>query len=353
MKRQIHAVRGHEQVAVPGHDIKLGRGGIREIEFFVQTQQLIFGGRRPHMRGARTLDMLGELHADGWVSAEAVDELSPRYLFLRRIEHRLQMVADEQTQRLPFERAAPRRVSPNSAATRGSTVSPRPRPDICAGSNITTPGCSSMRRASTPALAVLSSPASSTIPRRLTTLRALGFQRPEPAAETIRGWHFGRRAAVRSPRAREVLTELTPALLEAFAGSGDPDAALAAFDAALARMTAAVELFSILRSNAHARIVRRHARQRAAPRQCHRDAPACARRRDRSGARGGFEGASTTTGCATRVEAFIAHAPTYEEALNRARDFAAEEMFLIGVKLLSGGSIPTGRAAPIARSPRG
>ena len=58
MKRQIHAVRGHEQVTVPGHDLKLGRGGIREIEFFVQTQQLIFGGRRPTMRGARTLEML-------------------------------------------------------------------------------------------------------------------------------------------------------------------------------------------------------------------------------------------------------------------------------------------------------
>ena len=58
MKRQIHAVRGHEHVTVPGHDVKLGRGGIREIEFFVQTQQLIFGGRRPQLRGARTLDML-------------------------------------------------------------------------------------------------------------------------------------------------------------------------------------------------------------------------------------------------------------------------------------------------------
>ena len=51
MKRQIHAVRGHDRVVVPGHDVKLGRGGIREIEFFVQTQQLIFGGRRPQMRG--------------------------------------------------------------------------------------------------------------------------------------------------------------------------------------------------------------------------------------------------------------------------------------------------------------
>ena len=58
MKRQIHAVRGHDEIAVAGHDIKLGRGGIREIEFFVQTQQLVFGGRRPALRGRRTLDML-------------------------------------------------------------------------------------------------------------------------------------------------------------------------------------------------------------------------------------------------------------------------------------------------------
>ena len=105
MKRQIHAVRGHDHVVVPGHDVKLGRGGIREVEFFVQTQQLIFGGRRPQMRGSRTLDMLRQLHADKWVTAEAVEDLTSAYVFLRRVEHRLQMVADEQTQRLPFERA--------------------------------------------------------------------------------------------------------------------------------------------------------------------------------------------------------------------------------------------------------
>ena len=104
MKRQIHAVRGHDRVVVPGHDVKLGRGGIREVEFFVQTQQLIFGGRRPQMRGSRTLDMLRQLHADNWVSVGAEEDLSQAYLFLRRVEHRLQMIADEQTQRLPFER---------------------------------------------------------------------------------------------------------------------------------------------------------------------------------------------------------------------------------------------------------
>ena len=106
MKRQIHAVRGHDEIAVAGHDIKLGRGGIREIEFFVQTQQLVFGGRRPGLRGRRTLDMLAALHDEGWITAKARDELSEAYRFLRTIEHRLQMVADEQTQRLPSDEDA-------------------------------------------------------------------------------------------------------------------------------------------------------------------------------------------------------------------------------------------------------
>jgi glutamate-ammonia-ligase adenylyltransferase len=105
MKRQIHAVRGHDGIAVAGHDIKLGRGGIREVEFFVQTQQLVFGGRRPSLRGRRTLDMLAALHEEGWITAQARDELSEAYRFLRTIEHRLQMVADEQTQRLPSNEA--------------------------------------------------------------------------------------------------------------------------------------------------------------------------------------------------------------------------------------------------------
>jgi glutamate-ammonia-ligase adenylyltransferase len=282
MKRQIHAVRGHSEVKVEGHDVKLGRGGIREIEFFVQTQQLIFGGRRPKLRGSRTLDMLVQLHHDGWVTADAVKDLSAAYAYLRTIEHRLQMVNDEQTQRLPADEESLTRfakfcgypgLSKFSAALTSEfhrveaqyarLFEHAPGLDAAAG-NLVFTGVSDD-------------------PETLETLRGLGFHDPALAAETVRGWHFGRRAAVQSARAREVLTELVPALLEAFSGSGDPDAALANFDQALGRMPAAVELFSILKSNVRrARIVRRHPWRRASPRQCHRHAPACARRGDRS-----------------------------------------------------------------------
>jgi glutamine synthetase adenylyltransferase len=92
MKRQIHAVRGHQQVVVPGHDVKLGCGGICEIEFFVQTQQFIFWRRSSQMRGSR-------------------------------IEHRLQMIADEQTS---ASRSSARRsrASPGSAVMQSSRDSP-------------------------------------------------------------------------------------------------------------------------------------------------------------------------------------------------------------------------------------
>ena len=106
MKRQIHAYKGHGEIAVEGFNIKLGRGGIREIEFFVQTQQLIAGGRHPELRGRETLATLAVLAEGGWIGSKARNELEEAYLFLRTIEHRLQMIADEQTHTLPADPAA-------------------------------------------------------------------------------------------------------------------------------------------------------------------------------------------------------------------------------------------------------
>ena len=336
MKRQIHAVRGHDEVVVPGHDVKLGRGGIREIEFFVQTQQLIFGGRRPQMRGARTLDMLRQLHADKWVSAEAVEDLSKAYAFLRRVEHRLQMVGDEQTQRLPFERADLARFAKFCGYARLEGFARDLTHHL---TRVETHYARLFEDAPT-----LSSASGSLVftgvtddPETLATLRALGFQRPETAAETVRGWHFGRRAAVRSARAREVLTELTPALLEAFAGSGDADAALSAFDEALKRMPASVELLSILRSNASVRELFGDVLG-SAPRL----AEVIARRPHVldaaiDPARAVDLGSSLgDDAMGARAETYVSQGQSLEEALDKARDFAAEEMFHIGLSLLSG-----------------
>ncbi|MGF3027876.1 bifunctional [glutamine synthetase] adenylyltransferase/[glutamine synthetase]-adenylyl-L-tyrosine phosphorylase [Methylobacterium aquaticum] len=254
MKRQIHAVRGHGAIAVAGHDIKLGRGGIREVEFFVQTQQLVFGGRRPTLRGRRTLDMLAALHDEGWITPEARDELSTAYRFLRTVEHRLQMVADEQTQRLPDDLPKLARFArflgfPDEAAF-GEALTAEAR---------RVQGHYALLFEAEPDLAAevgdLVFTGAEDDPATLATLRRLGFRAPERATETVRGWHFGRRPAVTSPRAREVLTELVPALIQALSGTADPDGALAALDRAFGRMPAAVELLTILRSHERLRLL--------------------------------------------------------------------------------------------------
>jgi len=332
MKRQIHAVRGHDEIAVSGHDIKLGRGGIREIEFFVQTQQLVFGGRRPNLRGRRTLDMLAALHDEGWITAQARDELSEAYRFLRTIEHRLQMVADEQTQRLPSDDEELARFAkfcgyPNLKAFSKALID---QASIVQGHY-------ALLFEEGPELASdvgnLVFTGTTDDPETLATLRRLGFREPERAAETVRGWHFGRRSAITSQRAREVLTELTPALLSALGGTADPDSALAALDSAFGRMPAVVELLTILQS--HDRLRLRFADLLGtAPRLANTVAqsphvldvlidPAF--------------GVPLTDDAAIeeQVRQMIGSPGNYEDFLDRTRDAARQMRFITGARLLS------------------
>ena len=248
MKRQIHAFKGHGEIAVAGHNIKLGRGGIREIEFFVQTQQLIAGGRAPKLRSSRTLDMLEILAANEWITPQVAAEMRDAYLFLRTVEHRLQMQADDQTHTLPAEQGDlaafarfagygdvddfaqdllghMRRVQGHYAAL----FEHAPSLGSDTGSLVFTGGEDD--------------------PDTIETLRGMGFAEPSEVSAAIRGWHFGRYAATRSARARERLTEIMPVLLAALARTSDPDAAFLSFDRFLGGLPAGVQLFSLLWSN--------------------------------------------------------------------------------------------------------
>ncbi len=333
MKRQTHAVRGHAEIAVAGHDIKLGRGGIREIEFFVQTQQLIFGGKRPDLRGARTLDMLQRLFEDGWITREAADELKAAYIALRGIEHRLQMIADEQTHRLPLEKDRLRKFARFCGFARvdqfGRALTRHFRDVVFHYALLFehAPGLSAE-------LGSLVFTGVSDDPETLDTLARLGFKNPSLAIETVRGWHFGRRAAVQTARAREVLTELVPGLIQAFAQSGSPDAALAAFDQALAHMPAAIELFLILKSNPNLQALFSDILG-SAPRLAGiieqrphvLDAALDTRRLDIPLDEESFE---------ERAAFALRSAAHMESFLDATRDFAQEEMFLISLRLLAG-----------------
>ncbi len=245
--RQIHAVKGHGEIAVEGHNLKLGRGGIREIEFFVQTQQLIAGGRNPNLRGRRTCDMLDALAEAGWINSETASDMKAAYTMLRTWEHRAQMQNDEQTHSIPtgqnFARFA---VFCGIADPDGFRALVRATLET-----VRKHSSRLFEQSST-----LGGDAGSLVftggeddPETLETLTRMGFAQASEMSATIRGWHFGRYAATRDKRAREALTELMPKLLTALANSGDADRAFRDFDSFLKGQPAGVQLFAMLKTN--------------------------------------------------------------------------------------------------------
>jgi glutamate-ammonia-ligase adenylyltransferase len=333
IKRQIHDFRGHETIAVAGHNIKLGRGGIREIEFFVQTQQLIAGGRNPTLRGLRTLDMLSALAGAGWIDSRAESDLAAAYKELRAIEHRLQMIDDAQTHTLPEETQDLDRVAHlccfKDTAAFGKAL-------LATLDIVQNHYAILFERAPSLATALgsLSFTGDSDDPETLATLSRLGFAHPSEVTLTVRGWHFGRYPAMRSAAARERLTEITPTLLAAIAGTDNADAAFAAFDRLLARMPAGIQLFAILGS--HPRLLALLTTiMGAAPRMAEivikhvhvLDAltePAF------------FGFLPSRDMLAERLDATLAEANSYEDILDRARIFGQEQSFLIGARVLAG-----------------
>jgi glutamate-ammonia-ligase adenylyltransferase len=248
IKRQIHAHRGGERIAVAGHNLKLGRGGIREIEFFAQTQQLIWGGREPALRVRSTCAALAALVAGGHVTRETAGQLAESYAFLRSVEHRLQMIDDQQTHTIPEQPAALEALAVFLGFESGQLF----------GAELTR----HLKRVEehyarlfeeAPALSAgagnLVFTGADHDPETLETIARLGFTDARGVSAIIRGWHHGRYRAMRSTRARELLTELTPTLLAEMAKARNPDAALLSFDRFLSRLPAGVQIFSLFHAN--------------------------------------------------------------------------------------------------------
>jgi glutamate-ammonia-ligase adenylyltransferase len=313
--------------------VKLGRGGIREIEFFVQTQQLIAGGRDPSLRGRSTLAMLAALAAGGWIDAAARDDLTRAYLFLRDVEHCLQMVGDEQTHELPEDEAGLAVI----ARMMGYADA-----EAFAGALTATLTAVRDRYAHLfEAAPALTSAAGSLVftgdeddPDTLATLRRLGYGRPEEVTRAVRAWHHGRYPATRSASARERLTEFVPVLIETLGGNDNSDAAFAAFDRFLARVPTGVQLFALLQSNKGllgllGMILGTAPRlaETIAQRPHVLDAliePAF------------FGNLPERTTLERRLAATLGEAESFEDVLNRARIFGQEQTFLIGVRVLAG-----------------
>ena len=339
IKRQIHAHKVDDRLTAAGADLKLGRGGIREIEFFVQTQQLILGGRHPGLRSPRTLDALAALAAAGQVGQDAADDMARAYDALRGWEHRVQMVADEQTHKLP-ERAADRRPV---AALAGHADLRRFDAEVAR----TLRRVNEVYGALFAGEEALSSRFGSLVftgveddLETLATLGRMGFSQRAAVSRAIRDWHHGRIAATRTERGREVFTRLAPRLLEAAAATGAPDQAFARFADFFSRLTSGVQVQSLFL--AQPRLLDLVVRIMAfAP----RFAQTLARRPDALDALldPGFFG--PIAGPAD-VERRIAAAEGFEAAMDVARRVHREHAFRIAVQVLAGAA--TAKAAGAA-----
>jgi [glutamine synthetase] adenylyltransferase / [glutamine synthetase]-adenylyl-L-tyrosine phosphorylase len=247
IKRQINAHRGGGTVALAGHNVKVGRGGIREVEFFAQTQQLIWGGRYPGLRSSATCPALAALAEAGRVVPQTAREMTEDYHLLRRVEHRLQMIADEQTHTLPEDPPAMEALAtflgyPDVEAFGRTMLATFRRvekhyaelfeeaPTLAGPGNLVFTGTEDD-------------------PATLETLKQIGFRDPVRVAAMVRGWHHGRYRAMRSVRARELLTELMPVLLRSLGSAPHPDDAFTRFDQFLGRLPAGVQIFSLFHSN--------------------------------------------------------------------------------------------------------
>ncbi|SED96765.1 glutamate-ammonia-ligase adenylyltransferase [Rhizobiales bacterium GAS188] len=322
--RDVRAVHGDDE-AISGRNVKLGPGGIRECELATQALQLVFGGRDARLRGSRTLDMLKVLAEAGHLPKEARKRLAAAYTFLRMVEHRLQMLNDEQTQILPrdgedlegFARwcgFAGAKAFEKEFSARTSEV--RSEAQKAFGGRATPAG---------------EADASFTAKQ----LGAMGFRRPAESARLIASWATpGERVTARNVRVRRALMAVLSDLIAAFAVADDPDAAIAAFDRTFDRMAAPTELFSIL---AESEPLRRlfAAMLGSAPRL----AEAIVQRPhllDIFIDVRALSEAQTLRSAESRIAERIAVAATHEEALDLLRDAGGEEWFLAGARFLGG-----------------
>lgn len=328
--RQIHAGKGANDSDFFGADLKRGRGGIREIEFFAQAQQLTAGGKNPALRARGTLGAMEALAAAGRIERAAAGALAERYCALRKIEHRLQMIADEQTHRIPLNEDEATRLAVFLGEPGLEAFEAR-LSEIFRSTHRLTATLFEPEE-SQPAPAAFSFTGVDNDPATIAALSALGFQRPEQIADAFRRWHAGETRATRSPRSRALLARITPQLIEALARADAPDDAFAAFDGFLRGLPAGVQIFSLFlnRPDVFERLIRIMTVSPYLAREVARRAWLAEALIESRWP----EAALSDEELAQELALRLAAADDYESVLNVVRRWASEESFSISAQLL-------------------
>ncbi len=223
----------------PGFDLKRGRGGIREVEFFAQVQQLIHGGRDPALRKPATLDALAALADAGLVEPAVAQSMRRHYRTLRTIEHRLQMVDDRQTHALPENAAALDGVARLHGLAGGDALLASLAPVVA-----------DVAQRYGALLGVDAARTARHWPLRAEAIaecaRGAGFADPVAVVRRVGEWRSGSVRVLRSAAAREALEEVLPDLMRAIGATARPDATLARFDTLICGLPSAINLFNLL-----------------------------------------------------------------------------------------------------------
>ncbi len=307
------------QEAGPGFDLKRGRGGIREVEFFAQIHQLIFGGREPGLRAPATLDALAALSAAGRIGAEDAAALASAYCFHRTAEHRVQMRDDEQTHRIP-ETADARAALAAFSGYRDWEAFERELVGHASAVAARYDVVIAEARGETPAPAVLSD-----------HLAERGLPDSIGLAGLVEGWRSGKYRSLRSEAARGALEAILPGLIDGIAASVDPKAAATRLDTFLAQLPTGAQFLALLA--AHPKLVDLLGHLLGTT-------PTLADALARSPELFdvvldplAFAVLPDRDGLAAELRLRIADAPL-EEALDRTRRWTAERRFQIGMQLI-------------------
>ncbi|MGI4732716.1 MAG: hypothetical protein ACRYFW_13360 [Janthinobacterium lividum] len=315
-----------------GYDLKRGRGGIREIEFFAQIHQLIHGGRDPALRAPATRDALARLAEAGWIGGDEARDLIHGYELLRRIEHRVQMIDDRQTHVLPAG-AALDRVARLDGLTDGAQLLASLEPVVTRVGAV---------------YDSLGPAADAGVPidheRLAEAMVAYGF--PADAARVVERWRAGVFPALRGATALAALEAVLPALLSALGGGPGPAASLARLDAMIGRLPSAINLFRLLEARpplarllaavlSHAGPLADELARRPALLDGLIDASA-------------LDPVPAVTVLAADMAAVEPDAD-YQARLDRVRQIVGERRFALGVQIVAGSADPLAVAAGYAR----
>ena len=336
IKRQIHIYKVDDRLSTPGANLKLGRGGIREIEFFVQTQQLILGGRDSGLRAPRTLDALDALQRAGHVAEACAAELAAAYEDLRGWEHRVQMLEDEQTHVLPEADETRFRVAALSGFDDLAAFDARVA-QVLRRVNGRYGELFADDEPLSSAFGNLVFTGVDDDPETLKTLERMGYSQPASVSGAIRSWHHGRIAATRTERGRALFTRLAPQLLEAARITGAPDAAFMRFAEFFSGLASGVQIQSLFlaQPKLFALIVGVMAYSPELARTLARRPAALDALLD-----GDFFLPIDASEVATAVADAVARTEGYEAALDAARRVHRDQAFRVGVQVLSGMARP-------------